>query len=889
MASDDDNAAASIKVSAHVLVQLGEELVTDVEQAILECVKNAYDADSPGCSVIVNTGATGRLSQSGKAAQLLRFRHAAENVAVSYRDGRGRPIGLDAAGKPVSRIAHGDAITRDLDWTGSIVIEDTGEGLSPQKIRTSWLVISGSAKRSAQGKKEKTAKGRTPLGDKGVGRLGSMKLGDILLVESAQTKSAPLASAAFRWADCEAATTVDEIPVRVVVDAPNPDKYKGTRVSVLGLRDLRKWGSRDRALEITKRLARLISPFEAKSQFPVSVEVDGHKSSLVAVTDTLLSRAIAEFRFTWREDPAQQPVLHCEAKFKERLFRPASGTPRQMEKVDAVFGEDDGEEFLSWLKANKRLKRFAMTTRPSKDWLVQVEQTFAWDKIVPTEGPPVEDPGKLSAAFYYFNLIDLSGDDDSDEELSTQAGLDVEAVAGMGIDRDMVRQMAGISILRDGFRVRSPGDWLKIAEGMTTGSTYNLRYHNTIGYFGLTGEHNFRLVEKSDREGFVENAAFRGFMSIAETCKAFANEAIEAVRRGQDNFAAERMRAKINEAPRSPERSLEVVENSVQFATNAQQAAEAIVGTLQQGIALFEQGDAAKGDARAGRQATEAFRSALALAKNVQKNLETGKHASVAVKVLRQDLTDSKERMLSLYESAAVGLSARGLAHELRTHIVEIRKRATALDTLIKNGRASQDNAAPHVRAIRASCGSIANAASLIDPLLPRTRAVRESIDLRAFVDHYFDNRKLSLEKEEIAFRVTTSNSATTHVRINRGRLLAVLDNLVRNSVYWLNRGTAVMGVDRDKRVQVEITPEGFIVSDTGPGVDPAYEDSIFEMFVTAKPAKERGQGLGLFIVTQLLAADGCDIRLASDKNRDGRRYKFVVNLGSVVQGDQNN
>jgi hypothetical protein len=27
-----------------VLVQLGSELVTDAEQAILECVKNAYDA-----------------------------------------------------------------------------------------------------------------------------------------------------------------------------------------------------------------------------------------------------------------------------------------------------------------------------------------------------------------------------------------------------------------------------------------------------------------------------------------------------------------------------------------------------------------------------------------------------------------------------------------------------------------------------------------------------------------------------------------------------------------------------------------------------------------------------------------------------------------------------
>src|SRR6204780_4386270 len=44
-----------LKVGAHVLVQLGSELVTDVEQAILECVKNSYDADSPGCLIDIDT------------------------------------------------------------------------------------------------------------------------------------------------------------------------------------------------------------------------------------------------------------------------------------------------------------------------------------------------------------------------------------------------------------------------------------------------------------------------------------------------------------------------------------------------------------------------------------------------------------------------------------------------------------------------------------------------------------------------------------------------------------------------------------------------------------------------------------------------------------------
>ena len=42
-----------LSISSHVVVQLGAELVTDVEQALLELAKNAYDADSDLCEIII--------------------------------------------------------------------------------------------------------------------------------------------------------------------------------------------------------------------------------------------------------------------------------------------------------------------------------------------------------------------------------------------------------------------------------------------------------------------------------------------------------------------------------------------------------------------------------------------------------------------------------------------------------------------------------------------------------------------------------------------------------------------------------------------------------------------------------------------------------------------
>ena len=211
-------------------------------------------------------------------------------------------------------------------------------------------------------------------------------------------------------------------------------------------------------------------------------------------------------------------------------------------------------------------------------------------------------------------------------------------------------------------------------------------------------------------------------------------------------------------------------------------------------------------------------------------------------------------------------------------------RRIVGIEELVKNGSADEKSVARHARSIRAACASITSAAAIIDPLLPRTRTVKDVIDLFDFVTEYKENRKGGLDREGIDFEIN-GKAGKAVAKINRGRLLAVLDNLTRNSVYWLRRGADVLELKRPKHIRVDITSSGFSLSDSGPGIDPDYEDSIFDMFISAKPAGERGQGLGLFISSQLLAADGCSISLSTDRNQEGRRHKFIVDLGAVIQG----
>lgn len=127
-----------------------------------------------------------------------------------------------------------------------------------------------------------------------------------------------------------------------------------------------------------------------------------------------------------------------------------------------------------------------------------------------------------------------------------------------------------------------------------------------------------------------------------------------------------------------------------------------------------------------------------------------------------------------------------------------------------------------------------------------------------------------------------TNTQGAMLLAINRGRLTQILDNLTRNSEYWL-RDYGLKNPEQKLEIHAKIESPKLIFYDTGPGVRPALEKVIFDIFVTDKP-KGQGHGLGLFIVSQILNADGCSINLGTNRNKGGRRFEFVVDFSGVIQ-----
>lgn len=848
-----------LRVGAHVLVQLGRELVTDPEQAILEIVKNAYDADSEDCRIEVDTRATGTLQQTDMASKLLKFNESTETVKVEFFSKDGREIEAD---NPKWKEENAEElVSRQLSYRGKICIRDRGIGLSAAAVRDSWLVVSNSIKRVESGGPKKKSDGeRTPLGDKGLGRLGTMRLGDILLLRSAQEGSSVVNVAWFRWKDCDSAETLDTIPVKTASE-PNLDGFKGTEVIILGLNEIAEWRDSDRAAKIAYSIAAIVSPFEAIETFPVTIRIDGKSYDLEQVTSELLSQAVSTFAFSFKVNENGENSLHSTASFRQNVFK-ASSSREAVERARRIFSADHGAKFLEWLKKNKKLnKKYTDFEVNSKgDWIIKFTDETPFSKLVKDSKLTISNPGMFYGALYYFNF-----------------GKTAAATIGIGATRERLRRIGGIAILRDGFRVRAGDDWLNLARSMTSGSTYHLRVDNTVGYFALTGEYNFNLTEKSDREGFVDDPVYRGFDAVARRCRDFANKAQEDVRRALDEFARLTEIKELNAETMTSENAVTTVKKSASSIKNVAKTVAELAETQRTALAALNTPNISSSEQAS--QAIDLAKQGLATMNKLATDIDKMRGLAAAGAVVAQEIELRSEQVAALVESAAVGLAARGLTHEFHTHLSEIERSTNSIRNVLKNTEFAE-RINPQLRYIDLARRAMSGAAAQIDPMLPRTRAVKERLDLSLFLEEYFAARQSDLEREGITASVEKLEGGLV-VRMNRTRILQVVDNLVLNSRYWLQDPMAPESGKR--RIEASVDPRGFIISDNGPGVEPKLEESLFELFVTEKPTKSNGQGLGLYITTQLLFLDGCTVELLNDRNDQDRRYRFRVDLSKLI------
>jgi signal transduction histidine kinase len=192
------NTSASLRFSPEILSRLGEELNPNLDQSILELVKNSFDADATDCAVILkNTDLPG----------------------------------------------------------GTIQISDNGDGMDAEAILNGWLVL-GHSGRSPE---HRTRLGRAPAGSKGLGRLAALRLGSTALLRSRPRGKRRDYSLRIQWSDYSNATVVEEVPLAIEEFSRPPETSDGTEIVI---ENLRVAISRSEVKRLARSLILLADPFE---------------------------------------------------------------------------------------------------------------------------------------------------------------------------------------------------------------------------------------------------------------------------------------------------------------------------------------------------------------------------------------------------------------------------------------------------------------------------------------------------------------------------------------------------------------------------------------------------------------------------------------------------
>jgi signal transduction histidine kinase len=814
------------EIDASVVFQLGESLITDAVSALMELVKNSYDADATFCKVAVSTAAI-------------------EDPASAFTGA-----------------------------LGSITIEDDGSGMDLEAIRSGWLTISNSGKRILKWQSKTTARGRTPLGDKGLGRLGTQRLGSNLEMITLTSGASVQQHVWFSWNDFAARRVLSEVLVHR--DQEKPTRARGTTLIISGLRDLEIWKTSGKA-DLGTQLSQMISPYRAVRDFVVRAEVDGTTLDLVEITERLRDFAQIRYRLEFKDGS-----LNVFGRARLTYMRPEAADPGEKAKFRELVELDEGEAFFQYLNSKKRAPDFRLERNQANGWFVSFGKTIILDqidKIARLDGT-VANPGPFSGEIDFFSL-------------STESSAEQD-IYSVGDYRHTIEKHSGIKVYRDGFGIRVSNDWLNLGRQWTKArSYYTLKPQNTLGYIAISARENGQLQEKTDREGFTDNAYYQNFLTLLKEFVDFSADVQEFLRRGYNDFrkAREKKEANVDEKVTPEALSLRLgatLGRAGQYRYRVQEAGRKLNDTIAEADELLTELGTGNipPSARVATLVRRLRDEASGAAKDVveaQKYLEEASSMGNAGKVLAGEITELREQIRQVYEVISLGLTAEALSHEINNVISQLGERTSKLSRSLRSSGSKDLKLFTYLEYVDRAVGALRRQMAFMEPSLRYAREKREHIDLTEYSKELQQHYTLHFIGAAIRVDITGHpRKGAFVINMNRGKLVQIFDNLVLNSEYWLKdsfRSAAARG-----SVTIDLKRPYIFVSDSGPGIDPTIENSLFEPFVTTK-GKGRGRGLGLFVVQQLLRSDGCDIQLMPDRNTKNRLYKFQIDLsGALVQ-----
>lgn len=707
-----------IKPAANHILTVGKGIIKDPFTAILELVKNSFDAD-------------------------------AENVFVS--------LSLQ-------------------ENNTKIIIEDDGHGMSYDIVTNKWMVPSTQEKLRQRKSKFK----KRPLqGRKGIGRYAASILGDDLLMATTDCESSITTELYLNWNDFASDSKFLE-DIQILIESYKSTDKKGTHLCVTGKKN---WSDYELD-ELISSLRRLLSPFDdLDNDFKIHLSINKNDS----------------YKYnSYSERVKPLPVLEY---YHYRIYG----------KIDFLKTNENGNDCL---KANLTIENKNLKN------------------ILPVN---IEKEIILKESKYSSSInLDIRAFD-LDENLK---------ISGLSEDesRKQLKELPGVAVIKDGFRVRPYGDkkvdWLGLNERRFNNPTLRLSNNQVAGYVTVLQEEESHLEEKASREGFKENEYYEGLVSIILTCLS----ELEPIRY--------KYRKQHNKGGRKPKSINEQIDNI----SNFESLNNKIYSLFQESNLSDEVFIKVKNviDEEA-KEKSEQFEEIKKTIARYQGQVTLGKILTVVFHEGRKPLNALKQHptFISAWSQEFI--------------------KATESNNLLKNNdlKSLYDKILDRLQDNKSQAELFINIFKRLEPLANSKRAsAKEFIIEKPIIDSFklFENEFL---ERGISYNIIGDKDAT-HIGWEIDFQI-VFANLIENSIYWLSDSPS-----KNIQVSIEERDDNVVIDyqDTGAGID---EENIQnqDIFDPGFTTKEEGSGLGLSIAGEALERNKGKIEAVSSASG----ANFIIKL----------
>ena len=246
------------------------------------------------------------------------------------------------------------------------------------------------------------------------------------------------------------------------------------------------------------------------------------------------------------------------------------------------------------------------------------------------------------------------------------------------------------------------------------------------------------------------------------------------------------------------------------------------------------------------------------------------------IDLLQAELEISLEKNTDILELANLGQLVDIIAHEL-SRVTD--HTSQLLSRLEYEGIKNPNQMLRIIEELKLQIIATKKRISIIDVSSPAERQRKSVYDISAQIRTILDGYQPQFNRHGIKAKLTIDGleqQKCVKVKMVRGLIAQILENLLTNSVYWLCQ--SVQSGDTNRKIVVDIDSVAKVISvyDNGPGVAPEIQNDIFKPYFTNK---RNGKGLGLFIASKLATYHNAKIYMDSKVEKDGKLRTFIIEL----------